>query len=55
MKKMKIVLSGATIGVFLVGIVGMASLQKDLDVEHEMIFFTLQGDNTVSSFPIVHN
>ena len=51
---MKIIVS-AIIGIILICIGGILFLQNSLDEKNEPIFFTLQGDNIVSSFPIKNN
>jgi len=51
---MKIIV-GAIIGIILISVIIMIFLQNNSDEDYEMIFFTLQGDDAVSSFPIVNN
>ena len=43
------------IGIILIGIFGVLFLQNNLNENYEKIFFTLQGDDMVSSFPNVYN
>jgi len=56
---MKIIVS-VIIGIISIGIVsistvGILFLQSNLDENYETVFFTLQGDNIVSSFPTKNN
>jgi len=43
------------IGIIPISIVGIIFLQSNSDENYETVFFTLQGDNTVSSFPSTNN
>ena len=51
---MKIIV-GAIVGIILISVIVMISLQNNSEKDYEMIFFTLQGDGAVSSFPIENN
>ena len=46
---------GTIIGIILISVTAMIFLQNNSDKDYEMIFFTLQGDDTVSSFPSMTN
>ena len=43
------IIVGAIIGIILISIIVMIFLQNDSEKDYEMIFFTLQGDDAVSS------
>jgi len=40
---------GRVVGIIFIGIIGMMFLQNNSDENHESVFFTLQGDDSVSS------
>lgn len=44
-----------SIGIISISIAGILILQNDSEEEYESIFFTLQGDDFVSSFPNKNN
>jgi hypothetical protein len=46
-----IIISIVSIGIISISLLGIISLQNNSDTNTEPIFFTLQGDNAVSSFP----